>query len=307
MVAGVATVATDGGEPAAELDAAADELYGLAPEDFIAARDARVAQAREQGDRGLARSIAGLRRPTQAAWLANLLARHRREQLAALVALAGGLTEAQRNLDGPQLRALSTQRHQLVAAMAGQARALAADAGYRVTDAVERDLQGILEAALAQPEVAEELLAGRLARTVSYTGFGPEVSPGTPVIRAAPAGPQPMDTGAPAPATPDRVAAAALAAAQRELASAEGDAERARRQRDTHQAEQADAEQRHAALRARVVELTAALEDARREERAALAAARAAARPARESARAAQAAAARLARARARLDGLSEP
>src|SRR5689334_4294062 len=158
------------------LDDVAQTLYGLHPDAFVPARDDAVAEARQAGDRDLARAIARLRRPTRAAWLANLLARERSEQLDGLLALAGDLASAQRTLDGTALRALSAQRNRLVTAMAREGGRLAAQAGDNATESVVRDLAGILDAALADPAVAEEVRSGRLTRTVSYSGFG--LSPG---------------------------------------------------------------------------------------------------------------------------------
>ena len=60
-----------------DLDAAVDELYGLAPEEFLARRTALAATAKRAGDVGLARQITALRKPTVAAWAVNLLARRR--------------------------------------------------------------------------------------------------------------------------------------------------------------------------------------------------------------------------------------
>ena len=156
----------------------ADELYGLPPDEFVPARDDRVAAAKEAGNRDLARALARLRRPTKAAWLANLLARHRTEQLDGLVALARSLAQAQQELDGDALRALSGQRHRAVAAMARDAGRLAARRGEAVSDALVREVAGILDAALADPAVAEEVRAGRLTKTVRYSGFGPAGDPG---------------------------------------------------------------------------------------------------------------------------------
>jgi hypothetical protein len=155
------------------LDAVAERLYGLHPDAFVPARDDAVAEARQAGDRDLARAIARLRRPTRAAWLANLLARERPEQLDGLLALAGDLASAQRTLDGGALRALSAQRNRLVTAMAREGGRLAGQAGDNATESVVRDLAGILDAALADPAVADEVRSGRLTRTVSYSGFGP--------------------------------------------------------------------------------------------------------------------------------------
>jgi hypothetical protein len=170
-----APAADPAADPAApgDLDAIADELYALPPDAFVPARDDRVAAARQAGDRDLARAVARLRRPTRAAWLANLLARHRAEQLDGLVALAHGLAQAQQELDGDALRALSGQRHRAVAAMARDAGRLAARQGEPVNDALLRELQGILDAALADPAIADEVRAGRLTKSVRYSGFGP--------------------------------------------------------------------------------------------------------------------------------------
>ena len=304
----------------ADLDAVAEDLYGVLPDDFIAERDAAAARARERGDRELARAIGRLRRPTRAAWLANLLARHRREQLDGLLALASGLADAQRTLDGAALRRLSSTRHQLVAAMAREAGRLAMEAGDPAAESVLRELQGILDAALARPEIAEQVRSGRLTRTLSYTGFGPDADPD--------ARPMPALREAPAPATtpPPQAAAPAVGVDPAEIERAEREqAERARAERERRERALTEAEadedaaraQQHAdedardaaaeardAARERVAELIAELDAARDRERTATAAARHAETTARASARAAGAAATRTARARARLDEL---
>jgi hypothetical protein len=300
------------------LDEIADELYGLPPDEFVPARDDRVAAAKEAGDRDLARALARLRRPTKAAWLANLLARHRAEQLDGLVALAQSLTQAQQELDGDALRALSGQRHRAVAAMARDAGRLAARRGEAVNDALLREVSGILDAALADPAVAEEVRAGRLTKTVRYSGFGPAgaaSSDGDPDDMAAWAVPAPKRRSAlsPEPEPDDRAAheraeqerrAAERKAREQELADAEEQEAAARAQQESDEADRARADERHNAARDRVAELTTALDAARTQEQAAQEALRAAAAAARESAREAASAAVRTTRARTRLDQL---
>ncbi|MFJ7154225.1 hypothetical protein ACIQUQ_04740 [Streptomyces sp. NPDC101118] len=161
-----------------ELESAAAELYGLDPAGFTAARDALAARARQEGDRALARRIAALRRPTAAAWAANLLARRRPAEAERLVELGRALGEAQRTLAGEELRELSHQRHVLVTALARDAAALAAEEGRPVSEPGLREIEQTLHAALADPEVAQEWLAARLARTPPPpTGFGIEPDP----------------------------------------------------------------------------------------------------------------------------------
>jgi hypothetical protein len=302
-----------------DLDEIADELYAVRPDEFVPVRDEAVARAREAGDRELARAIGRLRRPTRAAWLANLLARERPDQLEGLLGLASGLADAQRTLDGSALRALSAQRHRLVAAVAAEAGRLAAARHEPVGDGLLREVQGILEAALADPAVADEVRSGRLTRTLSYSGFGPATDPD-----AVPAAPPRRET-APAdrdttPAEPTADPAAEAHAAQAERERERRERERARRSAElaTAEAEEAAAlDRQHAAEAARdeataardaakdrVTELAAELEAARNHERDAVAAAREAEQAVRAATRAAGVAATATARARVRLDEL---
>ena len=58
-----------------EIDAAVVELYGLAPEEFVAARNQLAKAVPDRGDEAAAAAIGALRKPTIAAWLANQLVR----------------------------------------------------------------------------------------------------------------------------------------------------------------------------------------------------------------------------------------
>jgi hypothetical protein len=299
------------------LDAVADELYGVPPDEFVGARDAAVAAARERGDRELAKAIGRLRRPTKAAWLANLLARHRAAQLDGLLGLAAGLADAQRTLDGTALRQLSSKRHQLVAAMAREAGRLAQEAGDPAAESVLRELQGILDAALARPEIAEQVRSGRLTRTLTYTGFGPEADPDAiplpvtrpPAATAPPAAeevteaPPAADTEAADRARRERLQAERDRRAEA-LAAAEDEEAAARAKQDADEAAREEAVTAREDARRRVAELTAELEAAREQERTASVAARDAETAAKASARAVGVAASRTARAQARLEEL---
>ncbi|MER7590734.1 hypothetical protein ABTW72_24675 [Micromonospora sp. NPDC127501] len=150
------------------------QLYRTPPDRFVAARDAAVAEARQAGDPTTARQLARLRRPTVAAWLVNLLAIRRPELVADLVQLADALRVAQRELRGPRLRELSAQRRAVVGALVAEVRKLAAaepDAppASRLPLA---EVEGTLNAAFSDVEVAEQVRAGRLLRAASYAGFG---------------------------------------------------------------------------------------------------------------------------------------
>ncbi|MGH4026328.1 MAG: hypothetical protein ACRDRV_17275, partial [Pseudonocardiaceae bacterium] len=112
------------------LDEVAAELYTVDPAGFVAARNAVVRRARDAGDRDLATAIGRLRRPSVSAWAVNLLVRAAAEEMAELLALGDELRSAQQRLQGEQLRRLNKQRREVVGALAGRARRLAADAGH---------------------------------------------------------------------------------------------------------------------------------------------------------------------------------
>ncbi|MCA2209996.1 hypothetical protein [Nocardia rosealba] len=155
------------------IDDVAGELYGLDPADFVATRTERAAQARDDGDRELAKAIGALRKPTVAAWTVNLLARHAPKEIAALLELGDALRSAQRQLSGDKLRALGAQRQQVVNAMTKRAGELAAEHDRPASEQVLREVGQTLTAALADPDVADQVRAGVLPATVTYDGFGP--------------------------------------------------------------------------------------------------------------------------------------
>jgi hypothetical protein len=155
-----------------DLDAVADELYGLWPGEFTAARTEREKEARAAGDKELARQVKALGRPTTVGWLANRLVRDHGDELQPLLELGDALREATAVLQGEELRALSQQQHQLVAALVRQARRDAAGAGHRVGEDAARGLEETLRAALADADLSAQLAAGRLTGGLQHSGFG---------------------------------------------------------------------------------------------------------------------------------------
>jgi hypothetical protein len=156
-----------------DLDAVADELYGLPTAEFTSVRDARATEARRTGDAKLATAIKKLRRPTTGAWIANLLVRERHDELTELLDLGGAMRQAQADLATGDLRRLSRQRHRLVAALCEEARHLALDLGQSLSDSAARELESTLEAALADAGSAAAVRSGRLTIALRYSGLGP--------------------------------------------------------------------------------------------------------------------------------------
>ena len=219
------------------LDEIAGELYALAPNEFTSARNERVKQLRQAGDKELAQQIGALAKPTMVGWLANQLVREYPDEMGALLELGASLREATANLAGDQLKELSRQQRQVVHALVQQARGLARSAGHPASEDTARGLEETLHAALADQGAAEELAAGRLTGVLSRTGF-------------------PADTPA----------AAAQPKPKEDLAKAAKDAKAA------HEKAQAELEAANGALTEltdRVEELKHQLEDATEQQRAA--------------------------------------
>jgi hypothetical protein len=160
-----------------DIDAVADELYGLPLDKFTAARNAYVKQAREGGERDVAASIQALAKPSAAAGLANQLVRRHRAELAPLLELGASLRAATASLSGPELRTLGQQQHRLISALVAQARSMAAAEGRTVNTDQARGLEETLHAALADEAAGDQLMTGRLTEALHRSGLGTGAEP----------------------------------------------------------------------------------------------------------------------------------
>ena len=172
------------------LSAAVAELYAADLDAFTARRGELAAQARAAGAAAVAKKIAGLRKPTRPAWVLNQLARADPSVPARLAELGDELRRAEAALDGDRIRELSQARRTLVDAATRQALALA---GPRPTAALRDEVAATLAAAVADPDVAEQLAEGSLPRAVHHAGFGSGMPPALSLVRSA---------GSSLPATP---------------------------------------------------------------------------------------------------------
>ncbi|MCJ1676702.1 hypothetical protein MTF65_04940 [Streptomyces sp. APSN-46.1] len=161
-----------------DVDEVIDGLYGLPPARFTAARSEAAARVKAAGDPAAAKRIAGLRRPTLAAWASNTLVRAKPEEVEQFLQLGEALRAAHRSLDGDQLRELSHQQHVVIGALAREALRLTEEAGAPVSETVVREVEQILHAVLADPEAAGEWASGRLAKAPALMAEFPAVDPG---------------------------------------------------------------------------------------------------------------------------------
>ncbi|MFJ9809252.1 hypothetical protein ACIRTB_13595 [Streptomyces sp. NPDC101158] len=245
-----------------DVEEVADELYGLRPTEFVAARDAYAAEARKAGDKDVAKAVSALRRPTVAAWVANLLARRRPEEARRFLEIGETLREAHRTLDAEQLRAASLQRNQLVGALTRTAADLARDEGQTVGDTVLHEIDQTLRGVLADPEVAGTWARGRLVKVpeaaVDFTAVAPTTSP----ARRTP--PPTRRTPAAAPSVPEPKRNRALERARAQAEAAENEVRRLEQELDEARTGRQEAEAQETAATDRLATLEQELTQARR-------------------------------------------
>ncbi|MDL5205216.1 hypothetical protein [Streptomyces sp. ALI-76-A] len=191
-----------------DVEAVLDELYATPPSGFVARREELAAAARTAGRADDARRIHAARRPTLAAWAANLLLRGRPEESRRFLELGQALREAYRSLDADGVRELSEQRRTVVSALSRQAAGLAREAGHRLSDAAQQDVESTLRAVLADPDAAGQWATGRLESALTPPSTFPA---GTPLITGArPTSPKPSSRSS----EPSRAATPSSARAQ---------------------------------------------------------------------------------------------
>jgi hypothetical protein len=155
---------------------AGDELFGLPPEEFVAARDELARRLRREGDAEAAKQVKALRRPPLSAWAVNRLARERGRALGPLLAVGERLRAAhqaaQAGEGAAELRSAAKAEREAVAGLVETALELLRVAGHPTTDATRDRVAATLHAAAASPEAADLVRNGRLSTDLDPSGFG---------------------------------------------------------------------------------------------------------------------------------------
>ena len=141
-----------------DVDEIADRLYALPPEEFTAARDQ---EAKRADSAYLRKAITALRKPTAAAHAVNRLVRDRSGDMDRLFTL-GDEMRAAMGSDPSEVRRLTDERRKLISTLVDR----------DLSAAVQEDVSATLEAATADPELANAVRSGRLVKPLQYAGFG---------------------------------------------------------------------------------------------------------------------------------------
>ena len=238
----------------ASLAQIAADLYSAAPEDFVAARNAR---AEDAADREEAARIRALKKPSIAAWVVNVFAQDRADRLGEALRLAEELREAQDQLDAVTLAELGRQRRALTSQLAREAVELASARGGRVSPSTAEAVRQTIAAAFFDPDAAAVVASGRLVRELE--------SSGAPVDREAAVGGPPAEPLAVSTPPPTDEVKARRERRNAEAAVREAEQGLLRAQRDLSRAEQqvADLARRLDELARREHELESQLADVR--------------------------------------------
>jgi hypothetical protein len=172
---------------------AGDELFGLPPEEFVAARDEVARRLRREGDAEAARRVKALRRPSLSAWAVNQLARSQQRALEGLLAAGERLRAAHQAAlaggDAADLRAATRAEREAVVGLVSAALDRLREAGHPTTETTRDRIAATLHAGAASPEAADLVRHGRLTADLDPSGFGaapggPAAAPGRPAAGA---------------------------------------------------------------------------------------------------------------------------
>ena len=152
--------------PADPVEEAADRLYGLPLEEFIAERDATAKALRKDGDKESAAAVAKLPKPSQVAWVANQLGRAGAGEL---LAAGDAMREAQLGGGGRDALREATSAHR--AAVEELLRA--GDDLRSLSRDLKDRLRALLNAVAGDEDMREAFEAGRLVEEPSSGGAWP--------------------------------------------------------------------------------------------------------------------------------------
>jgi hypothetical protein len=158
-----------------ELAGIAGPLYALPYAEFVGARTAAAKEVGAGGSAGgdaraLAAEVRSLPKPSVAAWAVNMLAAYSPGTLQEVAELGTAMRAAQSALDAAALRGLAQDRRQLLSGAVKTAKALAAQQGRAISEAVATEVEETLRAATADPGAAAAVQSGCLLRTLSADG-----------------------------------------------------------------------------------------------------------------------------------------
>ena len=168
-----------------------DDLFGLRPEEFTAARNALAKRLKAEGLTEQAAAVQALRRPSPTAWAVNQVAREQPALIDALMDAGQRLrTAIETTVGGDRsgLPAAQTQERRAIQDVVGAAIALMEAAGDRVPESARQRMSETLRAATVDSSVAERLRKGNLETDMASPGLGLDAIPSEAFSQSAASG-----------------------------------------------------------------------------------------------------------------------
>lgn len=159
-----------------------DELFTVAPEDFVKTRHALTKALKGSGDPDAATLVGSLKRPTGPVWAINQLAREHPDDIERFLEIQSSLADLG---GGRRLSELTSERRKVVGRLTQLAAKLLKRDGQTATTQILQRIGGTLLAA-DDPDEQEAIRHGVLTRELTISGFG-----GTAIAETAPTGEAP--------------------------------------------------------------------------------------------------------------------
>jgi hypothetical protein len=154
----------------ADVARAIDELYGMSPEEFTRARNARAAALKAAGRETDSQTIRRLAKPSPFLWATNQLARQDPQRVTHFVDLVRRVRQNQLRDPRTAAEAMQTIRSELQA-LTNRAAEVLQKAGYRVPAAGAARISNTVLGAAVDADLVEDLRHGRLAAELAAPGF----------------------------------------------------------------------------------------------------------------------------------------
>jgi hypothetical protein len=162
---------------ATDVDAEMRSLYAGAPDRFVEERNALAERLKAEGDAAAAKRVAGLKRPTVAAWAVDQLASADPEKLDQLLDAGRELATAQRQVatagGAERMQEIASVRRRLVDDLVGTAERALSDSGMPPARATLDKVANTLTAIATDDDAADQVRAGILPKELpAPSGFG---------------------------------------------------------------------------------------------------------------------------------------
>jgi hypothetical protein len=166
------------------------DLYGLPLEQFIAERTLLAKALRAEKRRDEAAAVAGLRKPSVAAWAVNQLVRTQIRDVQALFDAGDEVRRVQDELlagdgDAVALRDATERQRAAVGALLDLARGLLSGDGHELTQMTMDRVADTLQAGALDPQARALIGDGRLERELKYASLGGRLAPAAAAVPAS--------------------------------------------------------------------------------------------------------------------------